>query len=159
MCKKHHYERNRKVVQQGLDRRREDAREAAHDAAWQGLQAELRKSTQRREAEKVAAEDAVCRHVNEVINETDRKIEQQKTQLHREQYRRDRKALEEKQFKKCLLLTFGSLMIATAMVKFLETGLLPIMVATPTIFLTCLFSIYNFVAYASRNRKAEVHHA
>lgn len=155
MCMKqqHHYDRNRKAVQQGLDRRKEEAHEAALDAAGQALQAELRKSNQRREARKVAAEDAVCRHVAQVVEETDREIAQQRAKLHREQYRRDRMALEAKQLKTCLLRTFGSLMIAVAMVKFFEAGPLPIWVFIPATFLACIYSVWNFVAYATRNIK------
>lgn len=161
MCMKHHYDRNRKAVQQGLDRRKEEAREAAQDAAGQALQAELRKSNQRREAEKAAAEAAVCRHVAQVVEETNREMEQQKAQLHQEQHRRDRKALAAEQLKTCLVLTFCPLVMAAGAIRCFELGMLPIWLSIPGSFILCTISVWNYVAYATRNWKWEEvnHHA
>lgn len=157
MCiQQHHFDRNRKAVQQGLDRRKEARAEAAQEAAGRELRAAFRQSNQRREQEKAAAEAAVCRHVAQVVEETDREIEQATAKLRMEQNKRDRKALEAKQWNIFLLLTFGSLMIAVATVKLFDTGLLPIWVFIPVAFLACIFSVWNFVAYATRNiRKGE----
>jgi len=161
MCMKHHYDRNRKAVQQALDRRKEDAHEAAQDAAGQALRDELRKSNQRREAAKVAAEDAVCRHVAQVVKETNRESAQRMAQLRQEHYRRDRKALESKQLKICLLLTFFPLVMAASAIRLHNLGMVNLWVSLPLTTLACTISVWNFVAYITRNMKQrEVkHHA
>lgn len=149
MCMKHHYDRNRKAVQQGLDRRKEDALEAAQEAAGQALRDEMRRSNQRREAEKAAAEDAVCRRVAQVIEETDREMEQRREQLRNAQRKRDRKALEVKTWKMLLLHTFGSLMIAVALLVVTNLGI-PVWLTLPLVVAACVYSIRSFVIYGSR---------
>lgn len=153
MCMKHHYDRNRKAVQQGLDRRKEDAHEAALEAAGQALRDELRKSNQRREAEKVAAEDAVCRHVAQVVEETNRESEQAAAQRRSERHQRERKALAEEQMKTFLILTFCPLLLAAIALRLYDTGLFHFWVSMPLTILACIVSVWNFVAYATRNIK------
>ena len=153
MNQKHHYDRNRKAVQQGLDRRKEEREEAAQEAAGKALRAELRKSNQRREAEKAAAEAAVCLHVAQVVEETDREIERATAKLRREQHRRDRMALEAAQLRICLLLTFCPLLLAAFALRLHDMGKAPFWVSVPLAILVCIYSVWNFVAYATRNIK------
>ena len=160
MCiQQHHFDRNRKAVQRGLDRRKEARAEAAQEAADLAFLDELRRNTQRRETAKVAAEAAVCRHVDQVVEETNREIEQQKAQLHQEQYRRDRKALAEKQLRTCCFLTFFPLILAAVIIRLHDMGMVPLWVTLAWAVFACIYSLWNFVAYATRNVKhREVKH-
>lgn len=153
MNQKHHYDRNRKAVQQGLDRRREEREEAAQEAAGQAVRDELRRINQRREAERVAAEDAVCRRVAHVVEETNRKKAQASEQLHRAQHRRDLMALEAKQLRVFLILTFCPLLLAAGSIRLYNMGLMPFWVTITWTVFASIYSVWNFVAYATRNIK------
>lgn len=156
MNQKHHYDRNRKAVQQGLDRRKEERAEAAQDAAWEDLRSKLHQSNQRLEAERVATEDATCRNVAYIVEQTNREMAQATAKLHRAQYHRDRMALEAKQLKTCLLLTFIPLLLAAVALRLHNMGMVPFWVSMTCTALASIYSVWNFVAYATRNiRKGE----
>lgn len=144
MCMTHHYNRNRQIVLQGLEHRKELREEAALDAAERRFYEEINchsksnlkaiadaKEAQRREAARKAAEAA--------------------SKARRVQLEYERRVREAQNWRKCLFLTFGSLMIAVAQAKLFATGVAPIWLSVPLVIAACLFSFYSFVSYLTRN--------
>ena len=144
MCMTHHYNRNRQIVLQGLEHRKELRDEAAQDAADRRFYEEinhhsktnLKAIADAQEAQKRAAE---------------RKAAEAASKARRVQLEYERRVREAQNWRKCLFLTFGSLMIAVAQAKLLATGAVPIWLALPLVIAACLFSFHSFVSYITRN--------
>lgn len=122
------YERNRKVVQQGLDRRAAQRKEAAQDAADRRVYEEINR--QGRE--------------NRVAIERTQEI--QRRRAAQAQALADVEAQAVKRFYACVLGTFIPLMIAAIFTILYTTGGVKIWVAIPAVALAVVFTIVNFVA-------------
>ena len=149
MCMTHHFNRNRQIVLQGLEHRKELREEAALDAAERRFYEEINhhsKSNLKAIADAQAAQK----------REEARKAAEAAAKARRAQLEKERRVREAQNWRKCLFLTFGPLMIAVAQSKLLASGLVPIWLSLPLVVIACIYSIHNFVAYATRNiRKGE----
>lgn len=144
MCMTHHFNRNRQIVLQGLEHRKELREEAALDAAERRFYEEINhhsKSNLKAIADARAAQK----------REEARKAAAAAAKVRRARLERERKAREAKNWRKCLFMTFGSLLIAVAQAKLLATGMVPIWLTLPLVIAACLFGCYSFVGYLTRN--------
>lgn len=149
MCMTHHYNRNRQIVLQGLEHRKELREEAAQDAAERRFYEEINHHSKSNLKAMADAQEAQKR-------EEARKAAEAAAKARRARLEKERRVREAQNWRKCLFLTFGPLMIAVAQAKLLASGLVPIWLSLPLVVIACIYSIHNFVAYATRNiRKGE----
>ena len=146
MCMTHHFNRNRQIVLQGLEHRKELREEAALDAAERRFYEEINchsKSVLRAAADAQAAQR----------REAERKAAEAAAKAQRAKLAKERKIREAKNWRKCLFLTFGPLLIAVAQAKLFATGMMPIWASVPLVIAACLFSFYSYVSYLTRNMR------
>lgn len=145
----HHFNRNRQIVLQGLEHRRELREEAAQDVAERRFYEEINHHSKSNLKAIADAQEAQRR-------EAERKAAEAATKARRARLEKERRIREAQNWRKCLFLTFGPLMIAVAQAKLLATGMVPIWLSLPLVVVACIYSTYNLVAYATRNiRKGE----
>lgn len=130
-----HYERNRKAVQQGLNRRAAKRREAAMEAQEREAREELNRITAERR-QKIEAAEAAQRH-----------------QMQVESRRRVREAKKSEQRQAFLIRSYASLAIAAVTsILFTAAALAPWLAMTGVI-LASVYFFGNIVAYSTRNVK------
>ena len=144
MCMTHHFNRNRQIVLQGLEHRKELREEAALDAAERRFYEEINCHSKSNLEAIAAAQEAQRR-------EAERKAAEAAAKARRARLEKERKVREAQNWKKCVFLTFGSLMIAVAQAKLLVAGMVPIWLSLPLVIAACLFSFHSFVSYITRN--------
>ena len=144
MCMTHHYNRNRQIVLQGLEHRKELRDEAAQDAADRRFYEEINHHSKSNLKAIADAQEAQRR-------EAERKAAEAAAKARRARLEKERRVREAQNWRKCLFLTFGPLMIAVAQAKLLATGAVPIWLALPLVIAACLFSFHSFVSYITRN--------
>ena len=144
MCMTHHFNRNRQIVLQGLEHRKELREEAALDAAERRFYAEINHHSKSNLKAIADAQEAQRR-------EAERKAAEAAAKARRARLEKERKVREAQNWKKCVFLTFGSLMIAVAQAKLLVAGMVPIWLSLPLVIAACLFSFHSFVSYITRN--------
>lgn len=131
------YERNRKAVQQGLDRRAAQRAEAAQDAA----------------------DSRVYEDINRQGRENRAAIEQAQAKQQREekitQTLANQEALQVKQWNSFMLRTYGTVLIAALFCYLFLHGGVQAWVAFPVMILAFVYIIVNFAAYITRNRKSK----
>lgn len=135
-------EKNRQIVQEGLDRkknaRRQRMTDAAHDAQERQLRSTINQHAQDRSVERDAA----------LADE-----------MHREEMRRQRAADRAQevedvgQVTRCMTRLFGSLFLASLMTIAFIHEAVNVEVALTTIGLTTIYCIVTFVKYATRITK------
>lgn len=135
-----HYERNRKAVQQGLNRRAAKRREAAMDAQEREAREELNRLTAERR-QKIEAAEAT-----------------QRRQRQAESRRLSRKAKRDAQRKAFLIRSYGSLAVAAITSILFSVSALAFWLAMAGLILASVYFFGNLVAYATRNvkRRAKV---
>lgn len=130
-----HYERNRKAVQQGLNRRAAKRREAAMDAKEREAREELNRITAERRRKIEAAEAA------------------QRRQMQCERRRRIKEAKKSEQRQTFFIRSYASLAVAAVTsILFTVAALAPWLAMTGVI-LASVYFFGNIAAYATRNVK------
>lgn len=131
------YERNRKAVQQGLDRRAAQRREAAQDAADGRVY------------------DEINRQGRENRAAIERSQEAQRRGAAQAQALADMEAQAVKRFYACMLGTFIPLMIAAIFTLLYTTGGVKIWVAIPVVALAIAYTLVNFAACLIGGRRTK----
>lgn len=139
MCMTHHYNRNRQIVQQGLDRRKELRIEAAQEAADQRFYDEINSHSKT--------------HLKEIADAQTAQRRQAEQKTARARQKKAYKDRANRLWAKFMQLTFGSLLIAVALVKLFTIGTLPAWVALPPVIVACVYSIYCFIGYVKLTQK------
>ena len=142
----HHYNRNRQIVLQGLEHRKELREEAAQDAAERRFYEEINHHSKSNLKAIADAQEAQRR-------EAERKAAEAAAEARRARLEKEHRIREAQNWRKCLYLTFGSLMIAVAQAKLLATGMMPIWISVPLAIVACLFGFHSFVSYITRNMR------
>lgn len=142
-------EKNRQIVQEGLDRKKNARRQrmtnAAHDAAERQLRTAINQHAQERQTEMEAAE----------ADERRREDLRIQREANRAQVKAER-AQEVKdvgQVTRCMTRLFGSLFLASLMTIAFVHEAVNVQVALTTIGLTTIYCIVTFVKYATRITK------
>lgn len=130
-----HYERNRKAVQQGLNRRAAKRREAAMDAKEREAREELNRITAERRQKIEAAEAA------------------QRRQMQCEHRRRIRAAKKAEQRQAFFIRSYASLAIAAVISILFTTAALAPWLAMTGVILASVYFFGNIAAYSTRNVK------
>ena len=136
MCMSHHYNRNRQIVQQKLELRKEQRVEAAQEAADLRFYEAINTHSKTHLKEIADAQATQRRHAAE------KAARARKKKAYRER--------ENRLWSKFLQTTFGSLMIAVVLTKIGIDGTLPLWVAIPLVSVACLYSIHCFIGYIKR---------
>lgn len=136
MCMSHHYNRNRQIVQQKLELRKEQRIEAAQDAAERRFYEEINTHSKTHLKEIADAQAVQRRHAA-----------QKAAHARQKKAYRDR---ENRLWGKFLQNTFGSLLFAVLLTALGTNGTLPLWMAIPPVIVACAYSVHCFIGYIKR---------
>lgn len=144
MTMQQQYDRNRNVVQKGLDARKAQRREAAHDAYMDAQERELRKVANRKSKERREAIEAAQAA--------------QQLQAKRNARRLWEVVHQEFQWHRFVRRTYASLIVFVAFAILYAIGAVVAWLAITGTTLALIFCANNYVAYVTRNKKKGVKH-